>query len=771
MIQYDIIVCSVCMSIHDIYIINWSKRNLNKYPTQSLIKKMKHNTMKNILIVCCILMQSIFALGQQECDTVKLNLVSEFAFGEFKSQINVEGFNAVSAALVQIGWNSEVVKLKDFTFNVGNDNQLMFNETEDWVRILFTTNVFPATAFLPDGESLLDAYFEIIGPGDPQITIQEGVNFQTEIVILDQAACLEVTSSNTIIEGGILSGSVLKDNNENCAMDNDDSPLLGWTISFTNDEHEIYRTTNSEGQYSALLPFGDYEVKVEAPNHTWELCQESYNISIVDNQSEIEQSFLAKSLIECPLMLVDIYTPRLRRCFENVYFVEWENQGSGVAENGSVVVQLDEKLDYVSTSVSNATYDAIEHTVTVELGDLEPNQGGKFHIKVVVNCDNTILGESHCTTAFVYPNERCSVDPEWSGAELGIEGICEGDSIRFIITNIGNGPMDQTSGFIVVEDQVMRTEDEVLLDEGEAFEIAFEANGSTYRIILEQPADFPFEEMISQAIEACGENEDGTFSIGYVTMFGDFDASPFYDIHCMQNIGSYDPNDKQAWPKGYENTDLIENYVPLDYMIRFQNTGTDTAFTVVLTDQISEHLDLSTLKVGSASHDYTYSIEEDRTLVFRFDNILLPDSTTNEPASNGFVAFTIEQNEGNVDGTIIDNQADIYFDFNDPIITNLVRREVGSNFVEIILSKHNLLQNIYGIYPNPVSDRIAVNIPDSYQDLRFELYDLDARIVRTGGVNNGDKTIDVSSLNEGIYIIRLFDGISDLGTQKLIIIK
>ena len=716
-------------------------------------------------------MQAIFGFGQQECDSVKLNLVSEVAFGEFKSKITAEGFNAVSAAQIQIGWNSDVVQLKDFSFNVGNENQLMFNQTEDWIRILFTTNVFPATAFLPDGESLLDTYFEIIGPGDPQISIQDVVNFETEIVILDMAACLEISSSNTIIEGGVMNGSILQDNNIDCLVDNDDSPLSGWIVSFTNDDHEIYRTTNEEGEYSALLPAGDYEVKVEAPNHTWELCQETYSITILDNETEIEQSFLAKSLIDCPLMVVDIYTPRLRRCFENVYFIEWENQGSGWAENASVEVELDDKLDYISASISDASYDATNHTVTVELGDLPPNAHGKFHIKVVVNCDETILGETHCTTAFVYPNERCSIDPLWSGAELGIEGICDGDSIRFIITNIGDGAMDQTSGFIVVEDQVMRTEDEVKLDVGEQFEIAFEANGSTYRIILEQPSDFPFEDMISQAIEACGENESGTFSIGYVTMFGEFDANPFYDIQCIENIGSYDPNDKQAWPKGYENTDLIENYVELDYMIRFQNTGTDTAFTVVVADQISEHLDLSTLKVGSASHDYTYRIEEDRMLTFRFENILLPDSTTNEPASNGFIAFTIQQNEGNVDGTIIDNKADIYFDFNDPIVTNVVRREVGSNFVNVLLNNNNLLQDIYGIYPNPVSDHIAVNIPDSYQDLRFELYDLDARIVRTGGVNNWNKSIDISTLDEGLYILQLYNDVKDLGAQKVIVLR
>ena len=713
-------------------------------------------------------MQATFAFSQ--CDTIRLDLVSQIEFGELRTEVQVENFNNISAVQMQIGWDKEVVRLKNYAFNIGVENQLTVNESEDWIRFIFVTGTFPSIEFLQDGESLFDAYFEVIGTGDPSVMIQESF-FDTEIVILNEVACVELSNNTVVVEGGQMTGSVLNDLNADCNIDSDDLGLSGWLVTFVSENDEIFRTTNEAGEYSALLPIGNYDVTLQAPNHTWEMCQESFNISVTSNEDVIEQSFLAQSLIDCPLMLVDIYTPRLRRCFENVYFVEWANEGSGIAEDGSVVVKLDSNLDYVSTSVGGATYDAVNHVVTVELGDVESNARGKFHVKVVVNCDDTVLGQSHCTTANVYPNARCSMDPDWSGAELSIEGICEGDSIRFIITNVGDVAMDQTSGFIVVEDHVMRFEDEVQLDQSEEFEIAFEANGSTYRIILEQPSDFPFEDMISQAIEACGENSEGTFSIGYVTMFSDFDANPFYDISCMQNVGSYDPNDKQAWPSGYQDTDLIENYVGLDYMIRFQNTGTDTAFTVVVTDKISEHLDMSTLRIGSASHDYTYSLEADRTLTFRFDNILLPDSTINEPASNGFVAFTIQQKEDNADGTIIDNEANIYFDFNDPILTNLVRREVGSNFVEILLSNENLLSDIYGIYPNPVSEIIAVNIPDSYQDLRFELYDVDAKIVRTGRVNELDPKVDVSNISNGLYIMRLYSDDVDLGSQKVIVLR
>jgi len=59
-------------------------------------------------------------------------------------------------------------------------------------------------------------------------------------------------------------------------------------------------------------------------------------------------------------------------------------------------------------------------------------------------------------------------------------------------------------------------------------------------------------------------------------------------------------------------------------------------------------------------------------LVFHFENILLPDSTVNEPASHGFVQFRINQLTDNPIGTVIENTADIYFDLNKAIVTNTV---------------------------------------------------------------------------------------------------
>jgi uncharacterized repeat protein (TIGR01451 family) len=134
--------------------------------------------------------------------------------------------------------------------------------------------------------------------------------------------------------------------------------------------------------------------------------------------------------------------------------------------------------------------------------------------------------------------------------------------------------------------------------------------------------------------------------------------------------GAYDPNDKLAYTSsGSTSAWLIDEDEWIEYTIRFQNTGTDTAFNVLITDTLPADLDPGTLIVGAASHAFTWELRDAGTLKFYFPNILLPDSNVNEPRSHGFVGFRIRPHEGLSAGDQITNIANIYFDFNPPVIT------------------------------------------------------------------------------------------------------
>jgi uncharacterized repeat protein (TIGR01451 family) len=132
-----------------------------------------------------------------------------------------------------------------------------------------------------------------------------------------------------------------------------------------------------------------------------------------------------------------------------------------------------------------------------------------------------------------------------------------------------------------------------------------------------------------------------------------------------------DPNDKLVRPVGNTPAHLTLFDEMLEYTIRFQNTGTDTAFTVRLEDQLDSDLDWGSFQPVAASHAYQATIDGEGLVTVVFDQIMLPDSNMNEPASHGFFTFRIRALAGLPDFTPVENSAGIFFDFNDAVVTNI----------------------------------------------------------------------------------------------------
>jgi hypothetical protein len=227
---------------------------------------------------------------------------------------------------------------------------------------------------------------------------------------------------------------------------------------------------------------------------------------------------------------------------------------------------------------------------------------------------------------------------------------------------------------------------------------------------------------------------------------------------------AYDPNDKLAHPDRsniYDEAYIVDE--ALIYTIRFQNTGNDTAFTVQLEDAISPLLDPSTLKPVLASHEYRYTLSIDtRLLTVTFDQILLPDSTTNQLGSNGFFTFSIMPISNLGEYTPIENFADIFFDFNPPIRTNTIELIYVSD-LSIITSIALIDKHPYTIYPNPTFGSVSVK---GLGDFHYEVYNLSGQLVRSG-VSSG--SIDLLELVSSVYILVLKDGNGQiLGRDKII---
>ncbi len=134
---------------------------------------------------------------------------------------------------------------------------------------------------------------------------------------------------------------------------------------------------------------------------------------------------------------------------------------------------------------------------------------------------------------------------------------------------------------------------------------------------------------------------------------------------------AYDPNDKLVDPPGIGNENHISSETEyLDYTVRFQNTGNDTANLVVIKDQLDSKLVKSTLSILGSSHNIETFVNQNGEISFYFDSIMLPDSTTNEIESHGYLKYRIHLDQNLPLGTIIYNTAHIFFDYNPAIITN-----------------------------------------------------------------------------------------------------
>ena len=214
--------------------------------------------------------------------------------------------------------------------------------------------------------------------------------------------------------------------------------------------------------------------------------------------------------------------------------------------------------------------------------------------------------------------------------------------------------------------------------------------------------------------------------------------------------GSYDPNDKM---ESHGNEILFSTFGPDDYLyytIRFQNTGTANAETVVITDLLNNQLDEQSIRMIEASHEYTLN-RIGSNLEWTFDSINLLPITVSETGSQGFVHFKIKPKPGYMVGDIIPNTAQIYFDFNDPIITNTFETE----FVTTLANPDFTLENLM-IYPNPTSNQVVISVQNSTDTIEtIRLMDVLGKVVLQKEVQQNQATLDLSKLSKGVYMVEI----------------
>ena len=274
-------------------------------------------------------------------------------------------------------------------------------------------------------------------------------------------------------------------------------------------------------------------------------------------------------------------------------------------------------------------------------------------------------------------------------------------------------------------------------------------------------------------------------------------------FQCMPNIGSWDPNDKISFVDGFQSKEIIDSLSTIEYMVRFQNTGSDTAFNVKIIDDLPDYFDKTSIKPLVASHDFEWHLERS-VLVIDFPDIKLVDSTSNEKDSHGFVKFQVDLEDDVAPGALIENEARIYFDFNEPIITNKTENyylcnhgeyeamlsicegesyqgytvtgmyldtltsvlgcdSIQSLYLEVLPKDDSecLIDGLGKVerldikaYPNPLSDKLyLLNNESDIDDYRVSIYSISG--IQVYGSEFMVTEIDLSYLVGGIYMLEI----------------
>jgi uncharacterized repeat protein (TIGR01451 family) len=198
---------------------------------------------------------------------------------------------------------------------------------------------------------------------------------------------------------------------------------------------------------------------------------------------------------------------------------------------------------------------------------------------------------------------------------------------------------------------------------------------------------------------------------------GDVDVTNNDYTICLPVVNSYDPNIKEVSPKGIGATGNIPVATnELTYTIHFQNTGNAPAINVSVIDTLDSDILPSSLRILGTNHVLYPEWMAPGVVKFSFYNINLPDSTSNEPASHGFVRFSVKLNVALPVGTVIQNKASIYFDSNPAIVTNTAINTLSNlSGIDDLADAEDLVS----VFPNPTTNNFSVSFPSNTQQIQI----------------------------------------------------
>ncbi len=569
-----------------------------------------------------------------------------------------------------------------------------------------------------------------------------------------------------------ITGKVFIDGGD-CVLQAGETGLNDWIIRASSPEKTFFGTTDANGNYDITVDSGAYTVSVLVKNDYWNACIAAYNVTFNSQYDTLIRNFPILKVVNCPLLEVDVSTAVAQGCSNIEYIVSYCNTGTTAANTPSVEIILDNDLEFVSASIPVASQ--MDSLVVFNLAPIGLDECGTFSIIVSADCTGQPQ-QAYTVSAHILPDSIClPVSPGWDLSDVKVNGYCDTDSIRFTIKNAGLGNMQQVLNFIVIEDNVMlmQTPEPFQLAAGAEKAVAYDANGSMYRLIAEQAPGHPGNSYPTVAIEGCSTT--GSYSTGFVTELQENENDPFVSIDVQESISSTtDYIFLRGYPKGYlqNGENLIPANTSIEYHIYFQNAGTDTISRLVIRDTVSANLDISTVVAGASSHPYDFEVYSNGVLKFTFDDLLLPPD--GGAASQGFVKFKIAQKPNLPAGTAIPNSATVFLGYDAPFQTDTYVHTVGGpkllDFIVTDVNEPVLPGVTVSAFPNPFASAIEFEAKGAqFKTLTINVFDMSGMLVRREKVSGNQLRLQRNGLPSGAYAYRLEADGRLLSTGKIIV--
>lgn len=430
----------------------------------------------------------------------------------------------------------------------------------------------------------------------------------------------------------------------------------------------------------------------------------------------------------------------------NVYYDSNTNCIKESSEKGieSRLIKIEPGQHYVCSN-SNGKYEAYIDTGNITLSMLPHN--GAYKYWVATGCNNSVINKHFIGGKDTSNNFAIIPIPNIIESRIFLTGLSgfiarPGRNEDYILAyeNIGTATVSTGNVNLILDPKVQ-------LKTTNPSYTSYNHPNASWSFTNLHAGEKRFINLTIRVDTSLSVNDSLRFYASIQPTIGDSDITNNFDTLKQRIVTAIDPNDKQCSPDG----DILPQTSKINYLIRFQNTGNYPAYRVRVVDTVTENLPLTKILIKTSSHPYELKVT-DNVLTWTFNNIMLPDSGSNEQKSHGYISYTAFIKPGLAIGTKITNKAYIYFDYQPPVIT---RSTVNTIALPNAIEEPEFIGKCFKVFPNPTTDCLNIEYLGKSGNSEIIIFNfLGKELIRSKVYPNYLLKVETGSLPSGIYFLR-----------------